>query len=419
MNSLLDLTVLLPEFCPSTRELAVTPVLLNLICAVFRDEQGKLPKKKTDFYEKAIQQLLERLKRNPASEELYNRKEEFLSDLALELFEKNDYFPETKTLNEFARKYFEGKSYNHKKIFKGFESETGILIERSVGYWSFSHLTFQEYFAAKAILCRSKFIDIETIDTNFLQNITKENWKEVFYMIFEMLYKPDELLIDIKKFIDSLLGDDSKLQEFLVWLNEKSKSIKTSHKQNAVRAIYLARFFHTRSVYGESDIGLFNVFRELATSLDPNISDSDNIDLTIDRLSHYLLKDVTYKDGLHPTLNRISTLESYLVKVYSKASYPDMSLLSRIRSLKIHQHRGYKFLDALHNAISSERNIGLKWNFSSKQSQLLQQYYMANNILIYCLKSQCNVTALVRTEIEETLLLPIVEIEKYKRSQGI
>jgi predicted NACHT family NTPase len=58
------------------------------------------------------------------------------------------------------------------------------------------------------------------------------------------------------------------------------------------------------------------------------------------------------------------------------------------------------------------RNIGHDWQFSDQQKQLLQQYYDANKLLVDCLNSDCDVSREVRQEIEETLLLPIAEIQK-------
>ncbi|MEQ9666955.1 NACHT C-terminal helical domain 2-containing protein [Coleofasciculus sp. G2-EDA-02] len=60
------------------------------------------------------------------------------------------------------------------------------------------------------------------------------------------------------------------------------------------------------------------------------------------------------------------------------------------------------------------RNIGHNWQFSDSQKQLLKQYYDANKLLVDCLNSDCYVSQEVRQEIEDTLLLPIAEIEKRK-----
>ncbi|WP_404800264.1 NACHT C-terminal helical domain 2-containing protein [Amazonocrinis nigriterrae] len=44
----------------------------------------------------------------------------------------------------------------------------------------------------------------------------------------------------------------------------------------------------------------------------------------------------------------------------------------------------------------------------------MRQYYEANKFLVYCLNSFCEVSPEVRSHIEDTLLLPIAEIEKRK-----
>ncbi|MFN6571142.1 NACHT C-terminal helical domain 2-containing protein [Dendronalium sp. ChiSLP03b] len=55
------------------------------------------------------------------------------------------------------------------------------------------------------------------------------------------------------------------------------------------------------------------------------------------------------------------------------------------------------------------RNIGHDWKFTQRQKDLLQQYYNANKLLVDCLKYASEE---VRSHIEDTLLLPIAEIEK-------
>lgn len=162
-------------------ELTITPVLLSLICVVFHG-QGKLPKKCFELYTKGMRQLLERIEwRKLIDERLtIDTKEKFLSDLALMLFEKNDYFPEQQTLEKFIKKYFHIEGYVARKFLKVFEIETGLLIQRSEGYWSFSHLTFHEYFTA---------LKIESSDLETQQRldgyITDNRWHEVFRLINE------------------------------------------------------------------------------------------------------------------------------------------------------------------------------------------------------------------------------------------
>jgi hypothetical protein len=52
---------------------------------------------------------------------------------------------------------------------------------------------------------------------------------------------------------------------------------------------------------------------------------------------------------------------------------------------------------------------------TDKQWKVLKQYYDANKLLADCLNSDCIVSAEFREEIEDTLLLPIAEIEKHQQ----
>jgi hypothetical protein len=67
--------------------------------------------------------------------------------------------------------------------------------------------------------------------------------------------------------------------------------------------------------------------------------------------------------------------------------------------------------------IIEHRNIRHDWQFSDAQIKRLQQYYNANELLVDCLNSDCYVSRDVRQEIEETLLLPIAEIEKRQQQE--
>ncbi len=169
-------------------ELTITPVLLSLICVVFHG-QGKLPEKRFKLYDDAMRKLLTRLEWRKIIDERLTlaAKEKFLAELAFMLFQNNDYFPEQKTLEEFMESYFEVDCFVAREMLKIFEIETGLLIERSAGYWSFSHLTFHEYFVAQKILkFNGKATDAEIkqlLNRHFIDN----NWSEVFSMIMEQI----------------------------------------------------------------------------------------------------------------------------------------------------------------------------------------------------------------------------------------
>ncbi len=53
-----------------------------------------------------------------------------------------------------------------------------------------------------------------------------------------------------------------------------------------------------------------------------------------------------------------------------------------------------------------------------REKELLKQYYRANQLLTQCLHHECYVSVEVRQYIEETILLPITEIEKYSNTRA-
>jgi predicted NACHT family NTPase len=68
-------------------------------------------------------------------------------------------------------------------VLKAIEAQHGLLVERARGIYSFSHLTFQEYFTARYF--------VESSDSQALENlsshITGKRWREVFLLTTEML----------------------------------------------------------------------------------------------------------------------------------------------------------------------------------------------------------------------------------------
>ena len=74
--------------------------------------------------------------------------------------------------------------------------------------------------------------------------------------------------------------------------------------------------------------------------------------------------------------------------------------------------KGKDWTQQLINLMIKYRNIGHDWKFSEQQKSLLRKYYDANILLVDCLNSASNVSPAVRQEIEETLLLPIANIQK-------
>ena len=314
-------------------------------------------------------------------------------------------------------------------MLKSIEAQHGLLIERARGIYSFSHLTFQEYFTAR------RFVDSADLQ-NLVDYITEKYWLEVFLLASGMMQPADALLCGMKKKIDLFLAYNEKLQNFLDWTSQKSLIFKDIHRKFKARLFYISLnidFFinievdklsefeiedleieSSSYIYLAHDLGLhldlhlnsvlndaltlINVFNgTLEFELHPD--EIDNTALCIDQ-DLYRILDLEIEPGLKQRLQEL------------KEQLPDWTHTWEIYYQEWWQAEGQSWTGKLRAAIVEYCNIGHDWQFSAQQKELLKQYYDANKLLVDCLNSGCDVSPEVRQQIEETLLLPKDEIER-------
>ena len=202
---------------------------------LFRSETFEFPKKKLDLYMEAVNILLEKWdakrgihrqssKQNKLSR---RRKESLLSYLAAInfesvtfIFEKNVF---VKQIDDFFSSLPEDESSNFSGeiILKTMQEHHGIIVQRSQNLYSFSHLTFQQYFTARYIVGNATNGAVLQIIRNYWNN---DQWYEVFKMSFEML---DDGTESIDYFINQLnwkLMEQKNIRSLFQWSNEKTKN---------------------------------------------------------------------------------------------------------------------------------------------------------------------------------------------------
>jgi DNA polymerase III delta prime subunit len=214
------------------RELAITPILLSLTCAVFH-QTGKFYSKRSKLYEEGLELLLEQWDKSREIErdEIYRdlsveRKLELLSYLAVKKFEQEQYVLfEQAEVEGYIVEFLGIGQRDSRVVLRAIESQHGLLIERSQKVWSFSHLTFQEYLVAKEF-CTSE--DWQSL----MKYITVKHWQEVFLLISGMINNADLLLQLMKQQVDLVMASDQKLKKFLEWVNQKANLIGVNAKVN-------------------------------------------------------------------------------------------------------------------------------------------------------------------------------------------
>ncbi|NES21031.1 MAG: NACHT domain-containing protein, partial [Symploca sp. SIO3E6] len=165
------------------RQLASTPLLCAMICALHRERRETLPSARLQLYRECIDMLLNRRDegRKIQLDETYptglneDQKIELLQSLALRLMRLNRSDLEAERVD----KHFDTELANTslpttvtgKQIRALFVDRAGLLREPVVGQIDFAHRTFQEYLAAKAAL------DDDSLE-ELLQKVTDDQWRE-------------------------------------------------------------------------------------------------------------------------------------------------------------------------------------------------------------------------------------------------
>lgn len=411
------------------RELAITPILLSLTCAVFY-QTGKFYSKRSKLYEEGLDLLLEQWDKSREIErgEVYRdlsveRKLELLSYLAMRKFEQSQYVLfERSEIEGYIGEFLEIGQHDSRAVLKSIEAQHGLLIERSQKIWSFSHLTFQEYFTAKFIV--NKLHDPSQIRLS-LVHIIKAHWREVYLLIAELIENPEHSLLlmrVMKEEVNSIINE--KANELLKWIEQKSLRIDIG-KVSAIRAFYLSF--------------ILNLDRELVDRIDSSKETNREIHRirSVERTVNEILKlsknirNFTKIEQEFPHIReafpKLLGKLSLLCKLISDRGLTDrlQSLIDRLPDCLNNRKEFYRWyvlnkkswFDDLSTLINEHGSIS-SLQPCDEQLKELKKYHDANKLLMDCLNCSCIKNTDGQIEIEETLLLPIGAIEKYKHGKA-
>jgi predicted NACHT family NTPase len=400
------------------RQMVVTPLFLHLACWVFH-AQGKFPTKRTEFYKQGLDLLLGKWDevRGVERDEIYRgfllpQKLRLYSQLASATFENGEYFFEKRVIEQYIGDYLrdlpeassepEELQRDSESVLKAIESQHGLLIERARGIFSFSYLAFQEYFMARNIVASHNLQPLDEALGGLVSHITDPHWHEIFLLTAAMLRSADSLMQLMKQQIDALVAEDPYLQEFLTWANQKRKTVLAPTKEATARAFYLAL---AQTPNTAADFAL-------ACTLDQGMIFDAALDDLIDKCAIGL-----HPDRAHICSEALSNVLGMVVDAGFRKSLQQLqnqlpsSQDSQKRSQRWCQDHHPAWVEQLRKTVAKYRNTNHVWEFTPEQQQVLQRYYAANQLLVDCLNSNCEVTEAIRKEIESTLLLPQQELK--------
>jgi len=398
------------------QELATNPLLLTLLCLVF-DEFGDFPTNRSELYREGLDVLLKKwdAKRNIERHQIYKnlsmqRKEDLLAQVACTTFYQGDYFFRQVDLESYITEYIrnlpkantdeDALQLDSAAIIRAIESQHGLFVERAKGIYSFSHLTFHEYLAAREFVYNGSQDTLTLLATK----ITDQRWHDILRLAVGMMRSADELLILMKEYCDRLLASDPQLQSLLQWVNQKAESVQVTDRIQSVRAFYLTL---GRAIAQSSPHNLANVLaRSLVLDLDLCQNRNLNVDLAFD-----LARALETKDGedlgLDLELDLSLALEYAQEAVDSQLADALTELIEACPEDADSEIKWEDWANNLRQQTINNRNIGQIWNLTPHQLEHLRQYCNANRLLVECLESDCYVRQPVRQAIEQSLLLPI------------
>ena len=398
------------------RELAKTPILLALLCLNF-EETSAFPLRRVEIYEEAIDALLKRWdsSRNIMRDEIYHglshvRKRQLLAHIATHYYVKNEILFKEDDLSLIITKFMEkisGQDISNQNIgehiLKAIEAQHGLLIQQAQGIYSFSHLTFQEYFTARQIADNAHNKALEWLLT---KKLTDQHWREIALLTSSLLSNPEIFLTAFHNKINQLLQINQKLKDFNEWADQKARNYQNIENIiiQKIMAIELAIEIEVKKYCTtNNDFSLEkSIKQERARTVDKNMKNlgdkSKFVDeiSTIDRDQEYSL-DRSLTRLYVSSIDRSSHIDiKPLLNAAVEISRRKPKLFVSLASLRPpemrHTHISYwdSFLQELSSALIEHQNIGHEWMFNKDELMQINLFIDYTVLLLECIEISMN-----------------------------
>lgn len=434
-------------------DIAKTPLLLHVLCWVFREQQ-LFPTQRSRLYQTILELLLFRWDRlrnidREASSvplELADYMT-LLSQIAELRFEVGQYFFEKKDILSAIFDYliqlpevsssYEALLLESEAILRTLTVNTGLLVEQAHEVYSFSHLALQEYLTARRIFAQTRTkLPPSTIDSSsscypellpsLAQKLQRSRWKtqhpfyhlashvfdsrwhDVILLTIDLLSNSELLLELLKQQVDLSVQSNVNLRSFLQWLDQKASALSSSsHSMSALRAFYYSCSQDLEFVLATK------LDESLLTKLPPNLALearlsqlSHNIDQFLESPEPQQAQCISSMLNLkHPLLEpSIYVAFNQAREVFRAAEQQPIQLELWCRT------QGIIWAEQLRELLMQICDLGCEWKFTSEQHQL-KSYYWANVFLVDCLHRANSLSS----EFQKTFKAKLLSLRELRR----
>ena len=426
----------------AAKELAHTPLLLTLLCRIYKHEQ-KLPSSQATLYRKALDNLLEdwakekKLQQDPIYQGFSNEVEkDLLSQIAYQGSVNDSVFFTQEELIEQIKAYLSDivdkpKYLNGKAILDAISIQQGILIERAEYIFSFSHLAFQEYLTAQYI---SR--DSGLIKNSLEQNLDNLRWREIFILIAGLLRRGDMFLeLMEKRSLSHNYLKTPKLRGLAKWVvqaaNDSEEKCSSATKRAAIYTFiciifneyrgFMPHAYRVHHLLNALSPSLFSKIWELGF-LDPNINSVTEGDSEIilgewpdypEQMNKYLpVIKIDDKPSLEFACDLVRKFEEH--KIFRNIDY--QGLISKLEALQDEapieipavyaDGEGYRFYDRILQVWLESLEFQEEWlDLPYEESYALANYLYISELMVRCKEAAIQISREVWQGIEERMLV--------------